>query len=226
MNLKKILEQIENYKSFLKSEKGNRYLYVWESLEFFQKNWNTESDDLLEMYDRSLNNSTSRRLWVKEDFYPKKMMKEFIKMEPEYVRLAFRDLFNDNKSLAGRVDRFVFYCDELLKIYFEKNKKARENDHYHNHAVAMMYLTFRFPEKHTLYHFKSFNNFLKYVGAKDISSTHDLERFSKITKTINTFLLKDEELIELLQSRLEPQHYKESNFLSVYEFLKVANKNM
>ncbi len=219
MNLNKLKKCIARYKSFLQSEKNDRFLYVWESLNYFQDNWKTEASDLAEMYDRSLNNTTSRRQWKKEDFFPKEMMLKFIKTEPEYVRLAFRDLFNEDKSLSGRVDRFGYYCEELLKIYLEKNPKGKENDHYHTPEFIMLYVAYRFPEKYTLYDSKSFNYFLEDVEAKNVLAGHDLGRYAKLTKTVNTFLQKDEEIISLIKNRLEDKHYQGINFLSVYEMM-------
>lgn len=35
------------------------------------------------------------------------------------VRRAFQDLFNEEKDVAARADRFVFYCDDLLQTYKE-----------------------------------------------------------------------------------------------------------
>lgn len=219
MNLKKIQQRIEDYKSYLKSPKCENELYKWETLKVFQDNWGTEADDLLGMYDRSLENTTSRRQWKNNDFYPKEMMMKFIKTEPEYVRLAFRDLFNDDKGIEGRVNRFVFYCDELLGIYKEKNPLAKENDHYHTPEFVFMYLAYKFPQKYTLYNFNNFKSFLEFVDAKNISASHDFERFVKLTKTLNIFLKKDEEVEYLIQERLDEKHFKEANVLAVHELL-------
>lgn len=221
MNLKKIQDYIERYKIYLKSPKAENELYKWETLKIFQANWKTEADDLAAMYNASLTNDTSRRQWVDNDFYPKEMMLKFLQTEPEYVRLAFRDLFNDDKGIEGRVNRFIFYCDELLGIYKDKNPKAKENDHYHNPEVVFMYLTYKFPKKYTFYSFLKFKHFLESVDAKNISASHDFERFVKVTKTINIFLNKDEEVQMLLQERLKENHYQEDNVLAVHELIGV-----
>lgn len=220
MNLKKILSLIENYKKYLQSRQAEEELYKWESLKNFNENWNTEAEDLAGMYDRSFQNSSSRRQWKGNDFYPKEMMLKLIAAEPEYIRLALRDLFNDNKEIGGRVNRFMFYCDEVLNIYKTKNPKAKENNHYHTHEIVMMYLAFRFPEKYTLYNAAAFVHFLQSVDAKNISASHDLERFTKITKTINIFLKKDGEVQELLSKRLEEgKHFQSENVLAVHELM-------
>lgn len=219
MNLKAILAIIEDYKSYLKSPNSSRELYKWETVAHFQASWNTEAADLAAMYDKALANNDSRRQWKGNDFYPKEMMLKLMQTEPEYVRLALRDLFNNDKEIGGRVDRFIFYCDELLNIYLSKNPKAKENDHYHNHEVVMMYLACRFPSKYTLYNAKAFRAFLEKVNAKSISAGHDLERFVKVTKVVNNFLKKDEEMQALLSKRLNENHYQEENLLAVHELM-------
>ncbi len=225
MNLQIIQASIADYEGFLKSKRNRRYLYAWESLQFFNKNWDTEATDLYSAYDAALDNSESRRQWKADDFFPKEMMLKFIKLQPEYVRLAFRDLFNESISLSTRVDRFIFYCDELLTMYKEANPTSVENNHYHNHAVVMMYLTGRFPEKYTLYDREDFHGFLSMTNAKNIPVSNDMDRFEKVVKILNTFLGKNPKIRELSQGRLEDKHYQEENRLHVFEFLKVVVRN-
>lgn len=219
MNLKTILSIINNYKSYLKSSSSDSELYKWETVRHFQKHWNTEATDLATMYDQALSNNDSRRQWKGNDFYPKEMMLKLMQTEPEYIRLALRDLFNNDKEIGGRVDRFIFYCGEVLDIYLSQHPKAKENDHYHNHEVVMMYLTGHFPAKYTLYDAEAFRTFLEKVGAKNISPGHDLERFQKVTKVVNTFLKKDEEIQMLLSRRLNDNHYQKENLLAVHELM-------
>ena len=110
-----------------------------------------------------------------------------------------------------------------MNIYQTQNPKAKENDHYHNHEVVMMYLSCRFPSKYTLYDAKAFHAFLETVNAKNISASHDLERFVKVTKVVNTFLKKDEEIQMLLAKRLRKNHYQEENLLAVHELMLLVN---
>lgn len=221
MNLQALQGRIAAYKNYLKTPLAEYYTFYWESLKHFQEHWNTESTDLATMYDQSLQNTTTRRQWKDSDFYPKEMMLKFIQTEPEYVRLAFRDLFHDENDLIGRVNRFLFYCDELLTLYKEKHPNSKENHHYHNHEMAMLYLAYRFPEKYSLYSKENFHRFLRLVSAKNISESHDLERFTKVTKTLSNFLRKDEEVLALLGNRWNEKHYQKENVLAVWELMMI-----
>jgi hypothetical protein len=104
-------------------------------------------------------------------------------------------------------------------MYLTKNPYAKVNDHHHHHGVVMMYLTCRFPAKYTLYNARAFRAFLEKVGAKNILISHDMERFVKVTKIVNTFLKKDEEIQMLLAKRLNDNHYQEENLLAVHELM-------
>jgi hypothetical protein len=221
MNLNKLKSFIGDYKNYLASEDNRGHLYKWESLRYFQTHWATEAEDLEGMYRQSLNNTTNRRQWVGKDFFPKEMMLKFIKTEPEYVRLAFRDLFNESKDVAGRVDRFIFYCEELFSLYRERNSRSREAGHYHHHGVVMMYLAHRFPEKYTLYDQRAFMGFLEKVGALNPPPSHDIGRFVKLTRTLKNFLDKDPDIQELSEARLDNRHYNGPNLLTVHELMMV-----
>ena len=115
-------------------------LYRWESLQNFKLNFNLETEALRQMYDKSLQNTQTVRLWKDRQYYPKEIMLLFCDLQPEYVKFAFTDLFNENKTIEGRMDRFVFYCEELLQAYKEKYPLKIENNHYHHYPIISLYL--------------------------------------------------------------------------------------
>ena len=86
------------------------------------------------------------------------MILKFIQTSEDYVRYSFKDLFNENKDIEGRVDRFVFYCDQLLKEYKDSKPQSIENAHYHddNYEMISIYLAFHFPNIYTPYNFNNF----------------------------------------------------------------------
>lgn len=147
MNLQKLNSAVQQYKAFLKSEPQHDPYWKWESLRIFSENWDIEALDFRSMYDRSLQNSRTRRLWKRENYEPKDMMLKFIHLNSEFVRYMFQDLFNENKEVDGRVDRFVFHCDELLREYKETHPLSIENSHFHddNYQMVSLYLAFRYP---------------------------------------------------------------------------------
>ena len=140
MNLQKLNEAIAQYKSFLKSNRRHDPYWKWETLRTFQENWDIDTKDFSGMFDRCLQNSQTRRMWTRENYVPKDMMLKFIETSEDYVRFAFMDLFNEDKDIEGRVDRFVFYCGELLKEYKAKKPLTVENSHFHDDNYVMISL--------------------------------------------------------------------------------------
>lgn len=221
MQLKRIQHYIHRYQNFLESDQAIDRLHIWESQQVFQQIWDMDREDLSQMYDHSLQNSKTKRLWKREAYEPKRIMQEFWELQPELVRHYFFDLFNEDKQIDGRADRFVYYCDELLKEYIKENPNSIENSHYHNdnYWMVSLYLTFRYPDIYCLYDSFTFRALLRKLGSPDIPKTNDLPRFFKVMRTLYNFLQKEEKLMELHQQRLEPgRHYTEKSLLLVYDF--------
>ena len=213
MNLQKIQKYIKLFKKYLKSRDRETDLYKWESLQYFQENWDLEADDLTQMYDQCLQNSQTVRLWKNQQYFPKQMMLLFCKNQPDYVKYAFKDLLNEDKSIDSRMDRFVFYCDELLKAYKEKYPLKIENNHYHHYPIISLYLTFVYPMKYTLYDFTIFKTTMERLGSRNIPQLDDVERYFKIGRTLWKFLEKDKEVWRLHQRRLQSKNtFKKSLF--------------
>ena len=107
MNLQKIEAYIQYFKTYLKSKTAVKELYKWESQKVFQENWNIEDPDLLTVYDRSLKNSQTSRLWKDGTYRPKEVLLILGALSPEYLGHIFGDLFNEEKNVADRIDRFI-----------------------------------------------------------------------------------------------------------------------
>ena len=223
MNLQKIQTYIGLFKKYLKHTKATKQLYKWESLQSFQANWDVEHPSLATIYDKSLKNSETTHLWKQDNYTPKRMMLIFAKVAPDYVRHCFKDLFNEDKNIADRVDRFLFYCEEMLADYKQQNVLSIENNHYHDYYIISLYLAFHYPEQYTLYDFTTFQQAMRHLGSRNIPELNDIERFFKVSRTLWKFLEKDEEVWRLHQQRLySPIFYKEKSLLLVHEFLQVV----
>lgn len=226
MNLQKLKEAIGQYKNFLIDTPEQSNLWKWESQRIFQENWDIEAMDFATMYDKSLSNSTTNRLWRRENYEPKAVMLKFIDMGREFVRDVFKDLFNESREVDGRLDRFVFHCDEMLREYQELHPGTKENSHFHddNCEIASHYLAFRFPEIYTPYNFDAFKSLMEVLGSQDVPKVNDTVRFFKVMRTINGFLNKDEKLMSLHYQRLESKlFYQKDSLLMVEDFYLVIS---
>lgn len=223
MTARLIKEQLELYKSFLQSPNRNDRLHLWESQSLFQQHWNPEDQNLREMYDKSLQNSTTKRLWKREAYEPKRMMMEFMEMDPQWTRQMFTELFDESKSVEGRLGRFLFYCDLLLENFKKANPSSIDNNHYHDdgYQIIFLYLAFRYPDQYCPYHHEAFVSFLKKVEAITPPIVPDVERYVKVSKIIYKMMSQDETLMSLHQKRLiAGEHYSEDSMMIVYDFYK------
>lgn len=229
MVLNKIKYYIDIFKQQLKRTANLPLAPEWASQHIFQLNWDTEARDFGKMYDQSLQNSQSRRLWSAEQHEPKRVMQVFIATQPYFVADMFRDLFDENKAIDRRADRFLFHCDELLADYQEANAHQPKvmNSHYHNLSVVSLYLAFRFPEKYALYDFAMFQKAMSLLEAKDVPVVDDFGRFVKSSKILFKLLIQDEDLMKLHRARLDAkQHYENASLLLVSDFYKVMSNNL
>lgn len=222
MQLKKVKHYIEQFPKYLRSRNADANLYKWESLATFQKNWDLSVENLAQMYDQSLQNSQHSRLWKRSAYFPKQIMLEFIAMESDYVRHAFTDLFDEQKEVEGRIDRFIFYCDQFLEQFKEINPLSIENNHYHNdnYQIVSLYLGFRYPEQYTLYNQEMFQQLLTKLGSLDVPKINDINRFFKVMRTLQKMLVSNEEIVKLNQQRLQdPRLYKGETLLLAHDFM-------
>lgn len=221
MNLKKLQSAIESYQRFLEQNPDHDPYWKWESQRTFQNHWDIETGDFGGMFGRSLQNSKTRRLWKRENYAPKEMMLKFIGVNEEYVRFIFQDLFNEEKDIEGRADRFVFYCDELLKEY-KSTKRHSIEQHYHddNYEMISLYLAFRFPSAYTLYNFEKFKRFMAAIGSLDVPKVNDIGRFFKVMRTVYKFLQKNDMVLKIHNERLnEDKHFMGETLLVAEDFM-------
>lgn len=220
MQLHKLREYLNTYKEWLSSPAANKRLYYWESQQNWQDNWDMESLDFSDIYDASLQNNTNRRLWNRQAYSPKQMMQAFIEMEPHFVHSMFTDLFNEDKEILGRVDRFVFYCDQLLGQYRQQKPKGFHPGHYHDDGYEMisLYLSFQFPALYAPYQADRQIALLQKLGAIKIPLAGDFPRHVKVMRTLQNFINKEEELVAAHQSRLQDIHFGEESLLLAFDF--------
>ena len=178
------------------------------------------------MYDQSLQNTKTQRLWKRENWRPKELMLQLINLEPDFARRIFRKLFDESANIDTRISMFKFGCEELLREFKHQNKRTIENNHYHDDSeMIFLYLTFQFPKEFTFYDYQPFIETLKQLGIQDIPDPYNTERFLKLTKILYTFLKKDEELMAIQQKRLPVNRfYKDDSKLIVHDFYSFCGR--
>ncbi|MDX1408887.1 MAG: hypothetical protein R3330_12155, partial [Saprospiraceae bacterium] len=118
-----------------------------------------------------------------------------------YAATAFNDLFDESRSIDGRLDRFLYYAEELLRIYRSSDPDARLSAHFQDWPVISLYLSGMYPDMYTLYPGREiFNDYLERLQARP-TQVDDLERFFKVMRTTAGFLNKDPGLVEASEPR-------------------------
>lgn len=227
MVLSKIQSAISDYKKWLQGLRHHPFVYEWESVQQFQTHWNPDDADPADMFDRSLQNSETRRLWQTENWYPKRQMLEFWRFDARTVRAMFDDLFNETRDVEARVGRFLFGCDTLLRDYKRAHPTSVENNHYHDdYRMIALYLAFRYPEQYAPYDFQVFQRAMTVFQARDIPQQNDLGRYFKVQRTLMTFLEKDGETAKAMQRHLQPRkHFAGKTLLLAEDFCRFVARS-
>lgn len=216
MKVDLLQKHIGAFGSLLRSAEGGAHLFKYDILDHFRSIWTFDTEDFAAMYDNALKSDITRRWWKRGTYRPKEMMLLLIRAEEQYARQVFRDLFDETKQVENRADRFVFYCDEMLRIYKRTNPDRIENNHYQDSSIISLYLAGMYPERYTLFPGKEvFHTALMALGARDTGAQEDLPRFFKLSKLIYTQLNKDPAIADLMQRRARP----EGNLLLAHEFI-------
>lgn len=201
-------ENLNGFKAYLNkaTKTTDEPLFHWETQHHFQHNWDITKDDFLAMYQSSLSNTQSRRYWQREQFTPRQSMEMFIALDPAFVKMMFQDLFNETKTVSGRIDRFIFYCDEMLERVRELHKD-KINNHYHDIPFVYYYLALRYPDQYSVYDVENFRKTLELVKAMNIPNVADPDRYYKTTKILNKFLNEETGIEEMILKRMPSSLY-------------------
>ena len=196
MKLHLLKSDVDEFVTFLLDHRPDEYLYKYVMLDQIRSRWDLTTNDLSGMYASSLQSEVTTRWWNRPAYNPKEVMLAFIEMEPDYVRQAFRDLFDESKRVDRRIDRFQFYCGELLRMYKSRNRTSIVNHHYQDAMMLSVYLSAMEPTRYTLYPGEeAFNKFLTRVGASRDEVT--LPRYIKVVRIVMKYLTEHPRFSEL-----------------------------
>ena len=140
---------LDGYKTYFPSH-WNDEKYKWEAIKHFQDHWNIEAEDFAEMFKKATGKTFN--LLSSGYSYPKGMIYNFAKADPETTRSMFRKLFDETVDLAVRVDEFQATAEDLRFKYDDGTWK----NHYQNTNAISTYLWLRYPDKYYIYKYELF----------------------------------------------------------------------
>ncbi len=223
MQVPKIKAYLAEFPKWLTTEEALAYLPLWETQKNWQTHFNVEAKDLAASYDLALDSKTNRRHYRRGGYDPKRAMLKLMEWEPDFVREAFRDLFSEDRQLEGRIQRFVFYINELFNRYRDERPKDKTPSHYHDDDYNMisLYLAGQYPEIYAPYATSTLMLICARLGAKDVPPAADFPRYTKLLKTLRNFLTQDEAVMEAYRNALREQDYQGDTALLVWWWFKM-----
>jgi len=154
MNNKKVREIISFYKQNFKAI-SNQEIYKWRAVRQFQDNWDITTLEFSSMLEKSF--ARTSNLLDSGSYFPRRMLFESAKKEPEKVRQLFKNLYNEEDNLFERIESF----QEGIETIVEKNYPDRKS--YQDERAVMVYLCLQYPEIYYLYKFNMFKDFVNQV---------------------------------------------------------------
>jgi len=201
-----IQARINDFGSYLNSQfhDKDQSLWLWEWCTNWQDAKATidRNQDFLRFFESGMSHSKTKRFWQEPGWFPRDAMIQMIKFDPSFLQMMFSDLFNNDKNLSGRLDRFVFYCDNLWERFNEEKQIKLLRQHDHDQKFVINYLSLEYPEKYPFYDADHFFKCLIAFQAKDQAETFDPERFYKVSPLLFKLLKENPSVQTGLQKQL------------------------
>lgn len=205
----RLQEALVEYKRDFVSTLWPNEKFKWESVKFFQDNWDVNAVEFASMLSRSLSKTYS--LLGSMNNFPAKMIGNFAKIAPEEVRAMFIALFDESKDVVSRILDFKDQSSTLLEKYGNGAKQ-----HYQYENAVSTYLWLRYPDKYYIYKFGETKAVADVLGSdcefKKGAYTNNLRNFYSLYDDICTEIKKNEELVNLFKSQLTENCYPDPEF--------------
>ena len=191
---------ISKYKNIV-SEDNKKEIYKWKLLNTYKGRPESSADNFAEEI-TSIN--FGNLIYHIGIAVRNEISKEF----PEEYREAFQNLFDESLSLENRIINFQ---ERVSQIYKKLGKKL---NHHHDERTISTFLTFKYPEKYTLYK----NSFYKpYCNLLEISPESKNKKYvhylSLIKNFIDNYINQDEELLNIKKQFITEDCYPDPNNL-------------
>ena len=195
---------LKDYKKALASGWWGDEQFKWEAIKCFQDNWDINASDFSEMIARALGKTSN--LLASANNFPLRMILKFAEAVPEEVRAMFAELFDESSDAVQRIENFKMQSTILLEKY--GNGAAQ---HYQYENAISTYLWLRYPDKYYIYKLSEVENVAKFLETDYVfkrgSYDRNMRNFYRFYDEINAALKEDDELSEILKSKLTPDCY-------------------
>lgn len=188
----------------------------------WQENFDIEEMYLGPIIEKSLKNDISGRLWGGENHSIKSGLIALANQNPDLFWSSLKDLFNNERMIIMKANRFLHHCDVIQAEIHKKDQKS--NTHFQNYYSASLLLTLQYPNEYCLFDFAKFEVFGKKIGINDMPVDTDLERYYKIIRAVLKIIEKDAEFMEAYYSKLEEGIFLGPCLSIVFDLIEYSNE--
>lgn len=197
--------------SFLESQihsKSTDWYFPHKLVDQFHRNWTGVTEEsLTSHYEQALKSDISQSWWKRDNYRPREIMLELIRIDPTLSWVAWKNLSDDHMMLDGRIDRFQYYCDTIIQTLRKADPRSILTHHHQDASIISLYLAGMFPEKYALYPgLQMFASFCKQIESPQIPVVDDLNRYAKVTAIILKYIRQNPLYPELEKKRMHPSH--------------------
>lgn len=198
---------LSQYKKDFPGQWWTQEKYKWEMVQWFQQHWDIEAEDFPAMLTKAMKKTDN--LLASRGRFPLQMLQKIIEVESEKVRDLFRNLYDESKDYAERVEEFKIKINELFVDCINNGKLAVNHQNYSTHQdenSISVYLWLRYPERYYIYKFSEakcleetlHGAYLIKMGAfvENLRGNHSL------CNEISEVLRGDEEIQQILREQL------------------------
>ncbi len=191
---------ISKYKNIVSEDNINE-IYKWKLLKLFNGRPDTAEEDFASEI-TSIN--FGNLIYHNGIAVRNHMAKEF----PENYRIVFKNLFNEEAPLKERI---VDFQNDVSEIY---KKMGMKLNHHHDERTISTFLTFKYPEKYTLYKNSFYKSYCELLGIEAESKNNKYIHYLDLVKNlVNNYITKDQELLDIKNKFLTDECFPDTNHL-------------
>ncbi len=205
MNTEKLHYAIEQYKeTFPKRWKDEEY--KWIAVKRFQDCWDIKTDDFETMFTAATDKTDN--LLASRNNFPRQMIQQYAKQDPEAVRAMFIHLYDETIDVAERILQFMSDADALCEQY------SPGKQHYQRPMPITVYLWLKYPEKYDIFKYTVCKKTCEYLDydfvPKKGNTAANIKGNLALTNEILRYAMEDQDLLTMEANALNSNCYSDS----------------
>ncbi|MDO8466798.1 MAG: HNH endonuclease signature motif containing protein [bacterium] len=197
----KYAEYILRDPEFYKKDEG----YKYQAVATFRKYFDLDAKNFIDMLELAL--ADTRNLIGSGSYFPKRMLIDYARQNPKFVRGELRKLLGGGKNVYERIDNFI----NNINTYFPQDKKQS----YFDYRFVSFFLAAHDPEKHIHVKSKEYKVFAGMVSYEMIISGSQGQRYKSLfefAEIIRNVIKINPEFKKVHKQVTEPFAYKDPSF--------------